>query len=170
MTFSPPYLRPTLRVGAPHAPRGRPPRCRVGNPVGVILLALLVPALQACGSSTEPNNSIAIVRLTIGEQTVLIDWDDGPRSAATIPPTGMSATQITIATFHRSNGTPITLDPSEYEIRLEPEDPERIEFVRSEPFGGTLRRLMGGVAEMVVSVVHIPSGNTEFGPHSLTVN
>jgi hypothetical protein len=122
-----------------------------------------------CGSATAPNNSIAIVRLTIGEQTVLIDWDDGPRSSATIPSTGMSA-QITLATFHRSNGTPIELDPSEYEIRLEPEESGVVEFVRTEPFGGTLRRLMVGVAEVVVSVVHIPTGDTEFGPHSLTVN
>jgi hypothetical protein len=130
----------------------------------------LLLALAACAGMAASDDSIAIVRLTIGDQTVLIDWDEGARSAATIPQTGTGATQIAIATFHRSNGTPITLDPEEYEMRLEPLDDALVEFVRTEPFGGTLRRLTGGVAEVVVSVVHIPSGAFEFGPHNLTVN
>jgi hypothetical protein len=130
----------------------------------------LLLALSACAGITASDNSIAIVRLTIGEQTVLIDWDEGPRSAASIPPTGMGSTQITFATFHRSNGAPIPLDPEEFEIRLEPLDDGVVEFVRTEPFGGTLRRLSEGVAEVAVSVVHIPTGEVEFGPHRLTVN
>jgi hypothetical protein len=137
---------------------------------GRALIAPWLLALWSCAPTTAPQNSIAIVRLTIGEQTVLIDWDEGPRSAATIPPSGTWATQLTFATFHRSNGTPISLDPAEYEIRLEPEEDGLVEFERTEPFGGTLRRLTEGVAEVVVTVVHIPSGNLEFGPHTLTVN
>ena len=163
MTFGPPSLR--WNASRRHS-RDSVGRRRVGTPLALMLLAFM-----SCSSpAAPPGRSIAIVRLTIGDQTVLIDWDDGPRSAATIPPNGSAATQFTIATFHRSNGTPIPLDPSEYEIRLEPEDTERVEFVRTEPFSGILRRLTPGLAEIEVSVVHIPTGNTEFGPHNLIVN
>lgn len=145
-------------------------RCRVGAPTHALVPALMLLALASCGTPTTPSGSIAIVRLTIGDQTVLIDWDDGPRSAATIPPNGVAATQFAMATFHRSNGTPIPLDPSEFEIRLDSDDTDRVEFERTEPFGGNLRRIGPGVAEVMVTVVHIPTGNTQFGPHSLIVN
>jgi len=137
-----------------------------------LLWLMVVAMLTACDPATAPNDTIMLVRLDVGVQTVLIDRDGGPRSAATIPATGtvQARTMLIVATFHRGNGTPIGLDPELYELVLTPTDPERLTFTRTEAFRGNLFRVSAGEAQVAVTVVQVESGSIVFGPHNLTIN
>jgi len=138
----------------------------------ILLWLTAVAMLTACDPATAPNDTIMLVRLDVGVQTVLIDRDGGPRSAATIPATGtvQARTMLIVATFHRGNGTPIGLDPELYEIVLTPTDPERLTFTRTEAFRGNLFRISAGDTQVLVTAVHVASGSVVFGPHNLTIN
>ena len=148
------------------------------------LLALV--ALAGCDDSTGTDDTIKIVRVTVGTQTAYLDTNglktccDGAGNATlpsriVIPATGATATQTTVATFHRDNGTPITLDPTVYELRVEPGD-TRITWTAlpypsgaNLPFSGNLRRTATGIAPVRFSVVQKSSGQTVFGPHTIQI-
>jgi hypothetical protein len=148
------------------------------------LIAIL--AFAGCDDSTGPDDTINIVRLTVGTQTAHFDTDglrdccDGAGNPTlniriTIPASGSSANQLTYATFHRDNGTDIRLDPGAYEIRLVPGE-TRITWTplpypsgTNLPFSGNLRRTSAGVTPVQLSVVEKSSGNTVFGPHTFQI-
>ena len=148
------------------------------------LFAML--ALAGCDDSTGPDDTISIVRLTVGTQTAYFDENglrnccDGAGNATlptriTIPASGSAATQLTVGTFHRDNGTPIILDPAVFELRLVPAA-TRITWTplpypsgANLPFSGNLRRTSAGVTAVQLSVVERASGNTVFGPHTFQI-
>jgi hypothetical protein len=149
------------------------------------LLALI--ALAGCDDSTgNDDDTIQLVRITVGTQTAYLDTQglktccDGAGNATlpsriVIPATGTTATQTTVATFHRSNGSPITLDPAVYELRVEPGD-TRITWTAlpypsgaNLPFSGNLRRTATGISPVRFSVVQKSSGQTVFGPHTIQI-
>jgi|RhiMethySRZTD1v2_1073278.scaffolds.fasta_scaffold641312_1 hypothetical protein len=148
------------------------------------LIALI--ALAGCDDSTGVDDTIQIVRITVGTQTAYFDTNglktccDGAGNATlpsriVIPATGTTATQTTVATFHRSDGSPIILDPAIYELRVEPGD-TRITWTAlpfpsgaNLPFSGNLRRTSVGISPVRLSVVQKASGQTVFGPHTLQI-
>jgi hypothetical protein len=148
------------------------------------LIALL--ALAGCDDSTGPDDTISIVRLTVGTQTAYFDTNglrdccDGAGNATlptriTIPASGSQATQLTVGTFHRDNGTPIILDPAIFELRLVPAA-TRITWTplpypsgANLPFSGNLRRTSAGVTQVQMSVVEKASGREVFGPHTFQI-
>jgi hypothetical protein len=166
------------------------------------LLALPVVALfalSACDDSTNVDDTIAIVRVNVGTQTVLVDQSgmrsccDGAGNAtlntavqvpqgASNPATATLAqrTQLTVFTFHRSDGTPIILDPNLYEVRVTPANSTLtwtpIAYPAptgqsSVPFSGNLIRPTAGssIVDVTFSVVEKASGNVVFGPNKFTI-
>jgi hypothetical protein len=148
------------------------------------LIAIL--ALAGCDDSTGPDDTINIVRLTVGTQTAYFDANglraccDGAGNPTlptriTIPASGSAANQLTYATFARGNGTDIRLDPGTYEIRLVPGatsitwTPLPYPSGTNLPFSGNLRRTSAGVTPVQLSVVETSSGNTVFGPHTFQI-
>jgi hypothetical protein len=80
-----------------------------------------------------------------------------------------------VATFHRSDGSPIGLDPAVYELRVVP-SATRITWTplaypsgANLPFSGNLRRTAAGPTPVEFSVVQKSSGQTVFGPHTFNV-
>jgi hypothetical protein len=149
------------------------------------LIALI--ALAGCDDSTgNDDDTIMLVRVTVGTQTAYLDTNglktccDGAGNATlpsriVIPATGATATQLTIATFHRANGTFIPLDPSVFELRVEPGD-SKITWTAlpypsgaNLPFSGNLRRTSAGIAPVRFSVVQKSTGQTVFGPHTIQI-
>jgi hypothetical protein len=148
------------------------------------LVALL--ALTACEDSTSLDDTISVVRLNIGSQTINIDTNglrdccDGEGNATlntriAIPNSGSARTQLTYATFHRADGSSITLDPDVYEIRVVPASgnltwtPLTFPGGTNWPFSGNLSRTAVGITNVEFSVVQRSSGSTVFGPHTFRV-
>lgn len=147
------------------------------------LVAMLV--LSGCDDSTAPDDTIRIVRLNIGSQTIILDENgvrdccDGEGDATlntriTIPNSGSQRTQLVYATFHRADGSNITLDPDQFEIRMQPEsanltwEPLTFPVGTNWPFSGNLRRAAVGVTNVEFSV--LTSGGTAiFGPETFAV-
>jgi hypothetical protein len=125
-----------------------------------------LPLLQSCGDPVQPTASVELVRLNVGDQTVLVDRAEGPRSAVSVP--GIEA--LTLATFHRGDGTEVELDPVFYEVTFVPSEPSVMFYARSQAFQGRLIRLMSGETQVTFSIVNVLSGVVEFGPHNLTIN
>jgi hypothetical protein len=148
------------------------------------LVALL--ALTACEDSTSLDDTIEVVRLNIGQQTIYLDSGglrdccDGEGDATlntrvTIPNSGSQRTQLVYAVFARADGSNIQLDPDVYEIRMEPVNgnltwtpltfPEGTNWA----FSGNLSRNEVGVTNVDFSVVQRSSGSAVFGPHTFRV-
>ena len=149
------------------------------------LIALF--AFAGCGDDgTGLDDTIEIVRFTVGTQTVYFDESgvrtccDGAGNATLpryiwIPATGATATQVSVATFHRSDGSPIILDPNVYELRVVP-GATRITWTAlpypsgaNLPFSGNLRRTAAGPTPVEISVVQKSSGQTVFGPKTFNI-
>jgi hypothetical protein len=165
--------------------------------LAVPVIALM--ALGACSDEEDVDDTLAIVRVNVGTQTVLVD-SNGPRACcdgagnatlntaisvpqgATNPATATLAqrTQLTVFTFHRSNGTPITLDPSLYEVRVTPAT-SAITWTpiayppatgqSSVPFSGNLIRptTAASMVDINFSVVEKATGAVLFGPQKFVV-
>jgi len=151
-------------------------------------LVVALPVLAGCSDSTTVDDTIAVVRLTVGTQTALFDQSglknccDGAGAATlpvriTIASTGTVAarTQLTVATFHRADGTNIALDPAVYELQVVPAA-TRLTFTplpfpsgANLPFSGNLFRATAGVTEVTMSIVNKASGAPLFGPHKFNV-
>lgn len=144
-------------------------------------LVLSLFALLACNDTDEPPDTLDVVRLTVGTQTITFDQSglraccDGAGEATlntriTIAATGTttSRTMLTEASFHRLDGKNITLDPAVHEVRLSPES-TRITFTRLSPFSGNLFRASAGVTGVTIMVVHTGTGEILFGPHQFTI-
>lgn len=142
---------------------------------------LMVFAISACSDPAEGPGPLAVVRLTVGSQTIhfdesgLRDCCDGSGNATlntriTIASTGNAAsrTMLTVATFADANGHAVTLDPAVHEIRLSPES-NRVTFTRLTPFSGNLFRASAGVTGITMLVVHTGTGEILFGPHQFSV-
>ena len=154
---------------------------------GAALLAAV--ALAGCDDSTDVDDTIKITRLTVGTQTAYFDTQglrnccDGAGNPTlptrvTIPATGTAATQLTVATFHHENGTPIILDPLVYELRVVPSSNPAVRLTWTPlpypsganlPFSGNLRRTVTGISSVEISVVQKSSGQVVFGPHVFQV-
>ena len=128
--------------------------------------------IQGCESPVVPTAAVALVRLTVGDQTVLVDREEGPRSSVSIPSQGdvEARTAVTLATFHRGDGREVKLDPVFYEVRVVPAEPMVVFYARDESFHGRLIRLAAGETQVTFSVVNVLSGAVEFGPHNLTIH
>jgi hypothetical protein len=137
----------------------------------VAALCAAMPVMYACESAVAPAASVELVRLAVGDQTVLVDRAEGPRSSVSIPlGTEEARTAVTFATFHRQDGTEVELDAAFYEARIVPAEPSVVFYWRAESFQGRLVRLMAGQTQVTFSIVNILSGEVEFGPHNLTIN
>jgi hypothetical protein len=159
--------------------------------LAVPVIALL--ALSACSDDPDVDDTLSIVRVNVGTGTVLVDANgvrtccDGAgnptlNSVLVIPAIGTATARsaVTVFTFHRSNGTPILLDPATHEVRVTPAT-SAITWTpavfpapagqTSLPFSGTLAR-PGTTAAMVdvsFSVVEKASGSVLFGPQKFTI-
>lgn len=146
------------------------------------LVAMLV--LSACEDSTALDDTIQVVRLNIGNQTIYLDTNglrdccDGEGDATlntrvTIPTSGSQSSQLTYVTFHRADGSNITMDPSQVQIQVQPENgnlswtPLTFPDDTNWPFSGNLSRNAAGITNVQFSVVR--GGSTVFGPHSFRV-
>jgi hypothetical protein len=147
----------------------------------VVPLVVLLSLVVACSAATEPPDTLDIVRLTVGTQTVhfdqsgLRDCCDGAGNATlntriTIASGGTAAsrTHHTTATFHRADGKSIELDPAVHEVRLSPES-TRVTFTRLTPFTGNLFRANAGITGVTLMVVHTVTGEILFGPHQFSI-
>jgi hypothetical protein len=146
-----------------------------------VAASLLLASTVACDEATEAPGPIAVVRLTVGSQTIhfdesgLRDCCDGAGNATlntriTIASTGnvASRTMLTEANFTDANGHLVTLDPTVHELRLSPEN-NRVTFTRLSAFSGNLFRASAGVTGITLLVVHTRTGEILFGPHQFSV-
>jgi hypothetical protein len=148
------------------------------------LVALL--ALTGCEDSSNLDDDIEVVRLNIGTQTITLDTGglrdccDGEGDATlnirvTIPNSGSARTQLVYATFHRADGSNITLDPDVIEIRMSPASgsltwtPLTFPNGTNWPFSGNLSRTSAGITNVEFTVVQRTSGSALFGPHTFRV-
>ena len=146
------------------------------------LVAMLV--LSGCEDSTATDDTISVVRLNIGTQTIYLDTNglrdccDGEGDATlntrvTIPNSGSSRTQLTYVTFHRSDGSNIIMEPGQVQIDMSPATgsltwtPLDFPDDTNWPFSGNLSRTAVGITNVTFSVVQ--GGSTVFGPHTFRV-
>jgi hypothetical protein len=129
-------------------------------------LVVALSALTACDDDpVEPEEpEIGTVRLVIGTQTLNVTGS-GTAPAVTIS----GASTLVTATFLDEDGAPLTLNSSEFEIRLVPATSGRVTFTRTGPFTGTLTRVAAGTTLVAVSVFHLGEGHDDFGPHNINL-
>jgi hypothetical protein len=142
-----------------------------------------VLAVSACGDdSTDVPDNLEIVRLTVGTTTVHFDREGGLRACCdgagnptlntriTIASTGNVAarTQATVATFHRSDGRNISLDPATHELRISVTGPA-VTFTRTGPFTGNTFRASAGVANAELTIFNTQTNQAVFGPHPFRI-
>jgi hypothetical protein len=144
-------------------------------------LTFLLSSIVSCTDPTEPPDTLEVVRLTVGTQTLHFDQSgvrgccDGAGNATlntriTIASGGTvaSRTHLTVATFHREDGKSIDLDSGVHEVRLSPES-NRVTFTRLTAFSGNLFRASAGVTGVTMMVVHTGTGEILFGPHQFSI-
>jgi hypothetical protein len=147
-------------------------------------VAMLAAALavSACGDdTTDVPDTLEIVRLTVGTQTVHFDTQgirnccDGAgnptlNTRLTIASTGSvaSRTMLSVVTFHRADGRNITLDPAMHELRIVPEA-TRVTFTRLTPFTGNLFRASAGITNVQLTIFNTQTNQAVFGPHTFRI-
>jgi|SRR5688572_9258656 hypothetical protein len=131
---------------------------------------MLLPAMAACSDdsdpidSDDPAESIVMVRLNIGGQTVEIT-EAGANRAVDVP---RGATSLD-ATFFNAAGNPVTLSStSTYALDVVSSNTGRLTFTRTGPFSGTLNGLQTGSATIAVKILH--GSHEDFGPRNVTIN
>jgi hypothetical protein len=121
-------------------------------------LVASLSALTACEDDpVEPEEpEIGTVRLTIGSQTVNL------APGATVSVTVSGATNAVSATFLGEDGSALTLDGSEFELRLIPRTTGRVTYTRSASFSGSLARVAAGSVLVDVQIFHLIENHEDF--------
>jgi hypothetical protein len=144
------------------------PRFRSRFAAPLLVAALAVPFAASCDEDpVAPDDhaeEVAEVRLTVGSQTVTIT-EGGAQGSLTIP-VGVSSVS---AVFLADDGDTVTLDPEEFELRLESQNAAVVIFTRTGPLAGKLTGVAPGSAVVEFSIFHLEEGHPDFGEFDLNV-
>jgi hypothetical protein len=135
------------------------------------LLAILAFGLPAasCGSSTEPEEEpeVAIMRLTVGAQTVDVAEDGAVSGGPIVIAQGNTAIS---AAFLRADGTADPLVTADvFRLDAESDNAGIASFVRGGSFNGSLVGAAAGSTILRFSLFHLEEQHEDFGPFPVAV-
>ncbi|MGQ0560965.1 MAG: hypothetical protein ACT443_03720 [Gemmatimonadota bacterium] len=136
--------------------------------VPILGMALLA---AACGSTSEPEPEpeVAIMRLTVGAQTINVNAETGAVTGGPITLVANTTTPVS-AVFLSANGQaePLVTDAT-FRLDVRPAD-ATVTFTRTGPFAGTLRGTTATNTSAEFALFHLEEGHEEFEwPVSITV-
>ena len=131
------------------------------------MLVLATTGLAGCGSSDEPDTEPEIGQITLQIGAVAVNSVGGnPPSTATVLPRGNHVVTVLART---SNGQTITLDPTEFELRITSSNSAVASYSRNTALGGTLNAAAAGTATLNVQLYHLLEGHADYQIQTLNV-